>query len=161
QRGADGQPPMTVPLVALAPGYRISRLIKGGWQLAGGHGPIDRARAIADMAAFAEAGIATFDCADIYTGVEELIGSFLRQWRGPEVHVHTKYVPDLDTLGRLSRPDVARVIDRSLSRLGVERIDLVQFHWWDYQAPGLVETAGHLVDLQRAGKIRHLGATNF
>jgi aryl-alcohol dehydrogenase-like predicted oxidoreductase len=152
---------MSVPLVALAPEYRISRLIKGGWQLAGGHGPIDRARAIADMSAFAEAGITTFDCADIYTGVEELIGGFLRQWRGPAVQVHTKYVPDLDTLGRLSRADVARVIDRSLSRLGIERIDLVQFHWWDYEAPGLVETAGHLADLEVAGKIRHLGATNF
>ena len=62
--------------IDLAPGYRISRLIKGGWQLAGGHGPVAHAHALADMAAFVEAGITTFDCADIYTGVESLIGRF-------------------------------------------------------------------------------------
>ncbi|HVT52434.1 MAG TPA: aldo/keto reductase, partial [Dongiaceae bacterium] len=58
----------------LRPGYRISRVIRGGWQLAGGHGEIDREAAVADLVASAEAGITTFDCADIYTGVEELIG---------------------------------------------------------------------------------------
>ena len=36
----------------IAPGYVITRVIKGGWQLAGGHGSIDSARAIAEMAAF-------------------------------------------------------------------------------------------------------------
>ncbi|NBR94551.1 MAG: aldo/keto reductase, partial [Actinobacteria bacterium] len=47
----------------LAPGYSISRLLKGGWHLAGGHGTIDPAQAVADMATFVEAGITTFDCA--------------------------------------------------------------------------------------------------
>ena len=67
---------MTVERTDLAPGKTISRLIKGGWHLAGGHGDIDPKQAIDDMAAFVEAGITTFDCADIYTGVEELIGQF-------------------------------------------------------------------------------------
>ena len=58
-----------------------SRLIKGGWQLAGGHGAVDDAAAIADMFAYAESGIRAFDCADIYTGVEALIGRFLAAWR--------------------------------------------------------------------------------
>ena len=61
--------------IELAPGYEISRVIRGGWQLAGGHGAVDRRRAVADMVAFVDAGITTFDCADIYTGVEELIGA--------------------------------------------------------------------------------------
>ena len=56
---------MTVPRVQLAPGYSISRLLKGGWQLAGGHGPIERDAAFDDMDRFVEAGITTFDCADI------------------------------------------------------------------------------------------------
>jgi aryl-alcohol dehydrogenase-like predicted oxidoreductase len=64
----------------LAPGHRISRVIKGGWQLAGGHGAIDRATSIEDMIAFADAGITTFDCADIYTGVEEMIGAFRTEY---------------------------------------------------------------------------------
>ncbi len=56
---------------------------------------------------------------------------------------------------------MAGAIDRSLSRLGVDTLDLVQFHWWDYDRPGLLDTAGWLEALRAAGKIRHLGATNF
>ena len=44
--------PALVPRVTLAPGYTIPRLVKGGWQLAGGHGPVDRAAALDDMRAF-------------------------------------------------------------------------------------------------------------
>ena len=54
-----------VPRVMLSPGYEISRVLKGGWQLAGGHGAIDPESAMADMDRFADAGITTFDCADI------------------------------------------------------------------------------------------------
>ncbi|MEM8742424.1 MAG: aldo/keto reductase, partial [Pseudomonadota bacterium] len=113
-------------------------------------------------------GITCFDCADIYTGVEELIGAFLARLakeRGAEaraqVKVHTKYVPDIASLATLQPADVAAVIDRSLLRLGVDRLDLVQFHWWDYAMPGWLEAAGHLADLARAGKIDRIGLTNF
>lgn len=154
--------------ITLTPGYDISCIIKGGWHLAGGHGPIDEAEAIDDMRAFVEAGITTFDCADIYTGVEELIGKFLRKERDafasgnlPPVQIHTKYVPDYDALATLSKADTETIIDRSLKRLGVEQLDLVQFSWWDYQFPRYVETAVHLKELQQAGKIRHIGVTNF
>lgn len=156
------------PRFPLQPGYTISRVLKGGWQLAGGHGIIDSATALDDMRAFVECGITTFDCADIYTGVETLIGRFLRRHKDaladgtlPQVQVHTKYVPDLDRLSSLSGNDTSKIIDRSLQRLGVDRLDLVQFHWWDYAIPGYVETAGHLSDLQRAGKILYIGVTNF
>ncbi len=152
----------------LSTDYSISRVIKGGWHLAGGHGNINQRTAIEHMRQFVEAGITTFDCADIYTGVEELIGQFLKRERDafqngnlPNVQVHTKYVPDYDALATLKRDDTARIIDRSLQRLGVEQLDLVQFAWWDYQFPGYVETAMHLSELQKAGKIRHLGITNF
>jgi len=149
----------------LAPGYRISRVIKGGWQLAGGHGHLDAAAAMDDMDRFVEAGITTFDCADIYTGVEALIGQWLRRRRGSPsatpIQVHTKYVPDLDRLPRHTRADVVSGIDRSLSRLGVDALDLVQLHWWDYDVPGYVEAAQWLDELRRAGKVRHVGVTNF
>ncbi len=130
--------------------------------------PIDAAEAVADMVAFADAGITAFDCADIYTGVEELIGAFRRAYadlRGADalarIRVHTKYVPDLDLLPRLTKADVAAVIDRSLRRLGAERLDLVQLHWWDYAVPGWLEAAHWLDELRQAGKIRHVGGTNF
>ena len=154
---------MSIPRTRLAPDYEISRLIKGGWHLAGGHGEIDRDRAIADMAAFVEAGITTFDCADIYTGVETLIGDFRRAYPSlaGQIQVHTKFVPDLADLALVNRAYVERVVDRSLSRLGVERIDLVQFHWWDFDTPGYVEAALELERQRRAGKIRELAVTNF
>ena len=152
----------------LAPGHTISRVIRGGWQLAEGHSSADVSTAIDDMVAFADAGITTFDCADIYTGVEEAIGRFrarYRDLRGAEalgrIRVHTKCVPDLTLLHKLKKSDIEATIDTSLRRLGMERLDLVQFHWWDYSAPGWEAAAGWLDELRQAGKIARLGGTNF
>ena len=159
---------MSVDRIVLQPGYSISRIIKGGWHLAGGHGHVDEKMAIGDMKKFVEAGITTFDCADIYTGVEELIGKFLKTFNSafkaeelPSIQIHTKYVPDRDKLGSIRKEDTTKIIDRSLSRLGVEQLDLVQFAWWDYDHPNYVETAYHLQELQDEGKIRFIGVTNF
>jgi aryl-alcohol dehydrogenase-like predicted oxidoreductase len=152
-----------IPRYELPDGYSISRIIKGGWHLAGDHGAIEPNKAIADMARFVEAGITTFDCADIYTGVEQLIGDFRRSHPSlaPAVQVHTKFVPDLSDLRSVDRRYVENIIDRSLQRLGMERLDLVQFHWWDFDVPRYVETALELDRLRRAGKIAHLAVTNF
>ncbi len=157
-----------VPGFDLRPGYRISSVIKGGWQLAGDHGTVDPAAAINDMAAFVDAGITTFDCADIYTGVEEMIGLFLKDVRrsrgagiAETIRVHTKYVPDLTALEDLTPDRIEAGIDRSLTRLGVERLDLVQFHWWDYDVPGALEALHHLSELRGRGKIHYIGLTNF
>ncbi len=154
--------------IELAGNYEISRVIRGGWQLAGGHGAISANDAIDDMVAFADAGITTFDCADIYTGVEELIGRFrlrYRDLRGQDaldrVRVHTKFVPDLEVLPRISKAYVERAIDISLKRLNLDCLDLVQFHWWDYDAPKWLETAQWLLELQNAGKISRVSGTNF
>ena len=149
----------------LRPGYRISRIVKGGWQLAGGHGDVDRARAIADMREFLDAGIATFDCADIYTGVEALIGDFIAanaaQCAAGNLKVHTKLVPDLQRLPEYRPADLEATIDRSLARLRVERLDLVQFFWWDLSLGTPVETLASLARLQEKGKIDRLGITNW
>ena len=159
---------MHIDRINLQPNYSISRIIKGGWHLAGGHGSISETQAIEDMKAFVEAGITTFDCADIYTGVEVLIGKFRQKYKAAfaagdlsPIQVHTKYVPDYGALATLTKADTTKIIDRSLQRLGVERLDLVQFAWWDYQFPRYVETAVHLADLQKQGKIRYIGVTNF
>lgn len=152
-----------IPRYTLSDGYSLARIIKGGWHLAGDHGAIDPRQAIEDMARFVEAGITTFDCADIYTGVEQLIGDFRRHYPtlAGGVQVHTKFVPDLADLKTLDRRYVENIIDRSLQRLGMERLDLVQFHWWDYSVPRYVETALELDRLRQAGKIAHVGVTNF
>ena len=158
----------TVEHIDLAPGYTISRIIKGGWQLSVGHSDMPRGDPLADMTDFVDAGITTFDCADIYTGVEEIIGRFverLRRERGDEaiagLKIQTKFVPDLGMLAHIDRAYVSTIIDRSLMRLKVERLDLVQFHWWDFTISGMADTAAMLVELQDAGKIEHLAGCNF
>jgi aryl-alcohol dehydrogenase-like predicted oxidoreductase len=154
---------MSTLRIQIADGYTISRVIKGGWQLDGDHGAVDRAQSLHDMAAFVESGITTFDCADIYTGVEELIGAFRARYPAlaREVQIHTKCVPDLGVLGSVDAAYIERNIDRSLTRLGMETLDLVQFHWWDYAVPGYVEIAAELSRLRDKGKIAHIGVTNF
>jgi aryl-alcohol dehydrogenase-like predicted oxidoreductase len=56
---------------------------------------------------------------------------------------------------------VAESIARSLRRMDVETLDLLQFHWWDYQDTQYLDALTHLAQLQDEGKIRHLGLTNF
>ena len=154
---------MSISTTELAPNYHASRLIKGCWHLAGGHGEVDQAQAVRDMAAFVEAGLTTFDCADHYIGVEALIGRFRREHPdlATRLKVHTKCVPDYDRLTSCDRAYLTGIIDRSLARLGVAQLDLVQFHWWNLAQPGYVEALGILSDLRREGKIAHLGLTNF
>ena len=159
---------MTVETADLRPGHRISRVIKGGWQLAGDHGEVRPAQAIADMEAFLDAGITTFDCADIYKGVEEMIGAFIadvRRRRGVEaagrVVVHTKLVPDLGRLADIRPDEIEAIVDRSLQRLKVERLPLVQFFWWDMALGDPVGALAVLKDCQRKGKIATLGVTNW
>lgn len=159
---------MTVPTITLRPGYAISRVLRGGWQLAGGHGAVEPKAAIEDMIAFAEAGITTFDCADIYTGVEEMIGAFRSEYgnrHGAEalarIKVHTKLVPDLSRLADCDRAYVRGIVETSLKRLRQERLDLVQFHWWDYAVPRYLEAVGWLDELRTEGKVANIGGTNF
>ena len=157
-----------VETASLRPGHEISRVIKGGWQLAGDHGAVDRTAAIADMEAFLDAGITTFDCADIYTGVEEMIGEFIadvRRRRGSEVAeraiTHTKLVPDLARLPDLRPAEVEAIIDRSLKRLRIERLHLLQFFWWDLGLGNAVEALEVLKECRKKGKIANLGTTNW
>ncbi|NKN39304.1 aldo/keto reductase [Agrobacterium sp. a22-2] len=152
----------------LSPGYRISRVIRGGWQLAGGHGAVDKNQAVDDLIAAFDAGITTYDCADIYTGVEELIGATrlkLADQRGAEaaaqMKVHTKLVPDLDMLSRMNRDYIRGIVEQSLRRLKTERLDLVQFHWWDYAFSGYLDAMGWLSEMRDEGKVRNVGTTNF
>ena len=63
--------------------------------------------------------------------------------------------------GRMTWRVVDDAIGISLSRMGVECLDLLQFHWWDYNDKSYVDALKHLADLQHEGKIRHLALTNF
>jgi len=154
--------------ISLSPGYEISRVIRGGWQLSASHSQSVSEDPVSDMIAFADAGITTFDCADIYTGVEDAIGAFRDTYLGlkgaealARIRVHTKFVPDLAVLPRIDKAYVTNVIDTSLRRLRMERLDIVQFHWWNIDVPRWIETALWLEDLRREGKLLRIGGTNF
>ena len=159
---------MTVSRMTLRPGHEISRVIRGGWQLAGGHGPVGRTQAVEDMIAFAKAGITTFDCADIYTGVEDLIGAFRMEYASrcgaealAQIKVHTKLVPDLARLATVDKAYIRSIVDTSLQRLRMGQLNLVQVHWWDYDVPRYLDVFGWMDDLRLEGKIANVSGTNF
>jgi aryl-alcohol dehydrogenase-like predicted oxidoreductase len=149
----------------LAPDFATVRIINGMWQVAGGHGYIDHELAIADMMRYHEAGFTTWDLADIYGPAEDFIGQFRRKLlaiKGEEeldkIRALTKWVPQP---GRITRSIVNESIDRSLHRMGVSMVDLLQFHWWDYNNPYYMDALKYLSDLRDEGKIKHIGLTNF
>jgi aryl-alcohol dehydrogenase-like predicted oxidoreductase len=149
----------------LAPDLIISRIINGMWQVAGGHGYIDHELAIADMMKYHDAGFTTWDLADIYGPAEEFIGQFRRrlsELKGKEepdrIQALTKWVPQP---GRITRSIVNENIERSLRRMNVISLDLLQFHWWDYNNPYYMDALSYLSDLRDEGIIKHIGLTNF
>ncbi len=151
--------------------YEISPVIKGGWQLSSGHSlnkKIEETSAVTDTIKFIEAGISTLDFGDIYTGVEELIGKViieLNKKHGDQgrnkLQLHTKYVPNEHELDNFNSADVRKIVNRSLERLGTDTVDLVQFHWWKYEANHYLDAMEELFYLKKAGKIKHIGVTNF
>ena len=151
--------------IQLTPDLPICRLLNGLWQVSGGHGPIDRRAAIEDMFAYHDAGFTTWDLADHYGPAEDFIGEFRRRFaaeRGVEalsqIQAFTKWVPEP---GRMTRQIVEENINVSLRRMGVDTLDLLQFHWWDYADANYLEALRYLAELRDAGKIRHLALTNF
>ena len=159
--------------VELRPGYTIPRLLKGNWQIAEDHSDkeFDENELMEDLITFAEAGMTTYVCGDIYAGVEAKLGKFRQIYKdryGEEaagrIKVFTTYVPyflEGENLRNHSYADVEKIIDRSLDRLGQECIDLIQMHWWEFAIPGHVDMALYLQKLQQAGKIDKLAVTNY
>ncbi len=149
----------------LAPELTICRILNGMWQVAGGHGYIDQELAIADMMRYNDAGFTTWDLADIYGPAEDFIGEFRRRLlklKGREdlekIQSLTKWVPQP---GRITSSIVNENIQKSLRRMDVSSLDLLQFHWWDYNNPYYMDALKYLSDLREKGLIKHLGLTNF
>lgn len=150
---------------AFAPDLDICRILNGMWQVSGAHGRIDPARAVEAMFFYHDAGFTTWDLADHYGPAEDVIGAFRRRFaerRGQErlgeIQAFTKWVPHP---GPMTGPVVEDAIGVSLKRMGVDALDLLQFHWWDYADRRYLDALKQLADLREAGKIRHLALTNF
>jgi aryl-alcohol dehydrogenase-like predicted oxidoreductase len=157
----------------------ISRLGFGAWAIGGewrfGWGPQEDATSERAIVRAIERGINWIDTAPAY-GLghsEEIVGRALRDIPNNErPYVFTKCTLVWDEETRTVRHDltgasIRQEVDDSLRRLQVEVIDLYQMHWprWPGQeepSPGSVAEAwGTLADLQRAGKLRHIGVSNF
>ncbi|MCW1876125.1 aldo/keto reductase [Erwinia sp. INIA-01] len=130
---------------------------KHAWTL-----PEDSSRPLIKQAL--EAGINFFDTANSYSdgSSEEIVGRALRDYaRRDEVVVATKvFFPMSNLSGGLSRKNILQSIDDSLNRLGMEYVDLLQIHRWDYDTP-LEETLEALHDVVKAGKARYIGASSM
>jgi aryl-alcohol dehydrogenase-like predicted oxidoreductase len=149
----------------LAPDLKICKIVNGMWQVAGGHGYIDHELAIADMMKYHDAGFTTWDLADIYGPAEDFIGEFrhrLSSSKGKEelnkIQALTKWVPQP---ARITRSIVNQSIESSLRRMNVSSLDLLQFHWWDYNNPYYMDALKYLLELNDQGIIKHTGLTNF
>jgi aryl-alcohol dehydrogenase-like predicted oxidoreductase len=133
-------------------------LIRGCWQLAAGHsqGSVD----IEPILDAVKCGFTTFDCADIYLGVEELLGKAAQTIPNQKLRIQTKCVPDLNRLQGMSHSYIETIIDRSLNRLQVECLDLVHFHWWNWEIKNYLSAMESLSKLKAKGKIAEIGLTN-
>jgi aryl-alcohol dehydrogenase-like predicted oxidoreductase len=154
-----------LPSYKLNPDLTVCRILNGMWQVAGGHGYIDHEKAVEDMIKYHNSGFTTWDLADIYGPAEDLIGEFRRRLlklRGKEeldqIQALTKWVP---RPGKITRSAVIENIQKSLNRMNVSSIDLLQFHWWDYNNPYYMDALKYLTDLRDNGIIKNIGLTNF
>lgn len=111
-----------------------------------------------------EAGINFFDTANSYSdgSSEEIVGRALKDFaRRDQVVVATKVYFPLSNLSQgLSRKNILQSIDDSLTRLGMEYVDLLQIHRWDYDTP-IEETLEALHEVVKSGKARHIGASSM
>jgi len=137
-----------------------------GWEF--GWGAQDDNDSIAAMHRALELGVNWIDTAPVYgTGhSEELVGRALNGWRGPRPYVFTKCVLTWDADRKItpnhSAASIRKECEDSLRRLEIETIDLYQMHWPPTDnGPGLEEAWTAMSELQKAGKVRWIGVSNF
>ena len=145
---------LTPERTVLAPGLEISRIVTGLWQVADQEraGPLVPEVASSAMLEYARAGFDTFDMADHYGSAEVIAGRFLQRVAAGEAAgagrpvAFTKWCP---TPGPMTREIVREGVERARARLGVETIDLLQFHWWTFEHPGYLDAMKELAALDR------------
>lgn len=142
-------------------GPEISVVGYGAWGAGGDMwGPeVDEDRVIEAMEAAVDAGVDWIDTAEAYGDgrSEELVGRVLRR-HGGRVRVFTKVAP---FASGLRAPQVHQAARDSLSRLGVEHIDLFQIHWPDEEQVRVEEPWSAMAELQDQGLVRWIGVSNF
>ena len=156
---------MAAPLrplrIELGPGLEVPRVLTGLWQVADmerGGIPLDPNTAGRALGEYAEAGFDAFDMADHYGSAEMLVGRYLARAGAKPITAFTKWCP---LPGPMTAEVVRDGVRQRLERLGLQRVDLLQFHWWQYRHPGYLDAMVELDRLRREGRIGLLGVTNF
>lgn len=148
----------------------LTRVGLGTWAIGGGDwkfgwGPQDEQQAVEAIVRAVELGINWVDTAPVYGGgrSEELVGQALRLLAGKQPLVATKFgrviQADGSIAANIKRDSIFAECEASLKRLGVDAIDLYQMHWPDPEAD-IEEAWQAMCDLQRQGKVRHIGVSN-
>ncbi len=142
---------------------RISRIITGLWQVADmeKEGDIlDPEKGADYLEAYAKDGFTTFDMADHYGSAEIIAGHLLSRYeQGSErPTVTTKWCP---SPGPMTREIVRKGVTDRLERLGVDSVDLLQFHWWTFEHPAWLDALHEFSRLRDEGLIGEIGVTNF
>lgn len=147
-------------------GYGAWAIGGSGWDFAWGHQ--EDADSFTAIHRSLELGVNWIDTAAVY-GIghsEEVVAQALKNWSGPRPYVFTKCVLRWDDKGHVTQNHTAASIRRecedSLRRLQVEVIDLYQMHWPPSDnGPGLEEAWHAMAALQKEGKVRWMGVSNF
>jgi aryl-alcohol dehydrogenase-like predicted oxidoreductase/enamine deaminase RidA (YjgF/YER057c/UK114 family) len=147
----------------LAPGLEISRLVCGLWQVADiekDGSTIDPEQGANALEAYASVGFDTFDMADHYGSAEIITGHLLKRYAPSPARprAFTKWCPEP---GPMTRDVVRRGVEERLQRLGVDKVDLLQFHWWTFEHPAWLDALHEMQAMKNEGLIGALGLTNF
>ena len=148
--------------IALTKDLSISRIVCGLWQVA----DIEKSGATIDpdtgadaLQAYARDGFDTFDMADHYGSAELITGRLLSRYsQGARPVAFTKWCPEP---GQMTADVVRRGVEERLERLGIDKVDLLQFHWWSFEHPAWLDALHEMQKLREEGLIGALGLTNF
>lgn len=145
-------------------GFKISAVSYGNWVTHGSQVEADAAKLCVNAAL--EAGITTFDTADVYanTAAETILGEALAGQRRESLEIFTKVYNPTGPKGPndtgLSRKHIMEAINGSLTRLQTDHVDLYQAHRYDYETP-LEETMQAFADVVRQGKALYIGVSEW
>jgi aryl-alcohol dehydrogenase-like predicted oxidoreductase len=145
-------------------GFKISEITYGNWLTHGSQLENDQAQRCVQAAV--DAGISTFDTADVYanTKAETVLGEALKGERRESLEILTKVFGPTGPKGHndvgLSRKHIMESINGSLRRLQTDYVDLYQAHRFDYETP-LEETMQAFADLVRMGKVLYVGVSEW
>ena len=145
-------------------GFKISEITYGNWLTHGSQ--VENEQAHSCVRAALEAGISTFDTADVYanTRAETVLGEALKGERRESLEILTKVFGPIGPKGHndvgLSRKHIMEAANGSLKRLQTDYIDLYQAHRYDYETP-LEETMQAFADLVRMGKVLYVGVSEW